>query len=168
MTPAPRQVYSDAVGGVNFKGEPLPSWEEFSQDPDKQTQADGYRAMARHALGYPGEMHTTVVHAAVDVLNRAFAADPNAIHALVCNRVPCNDDLAEDPTIVAEYPRPINDTQPTLFQVGALGLINGIIGEITGGLTVACQFSDKVDAMGASRLVGFQVYNPSPETADGE
>lgn len=39
-------AYSAAVGGVNFKGEPLPTGEEFMNDPDKAKQAAGWLAVA--------------------------------------------------------------------------------------------------------------------------
>lgn len=37
-------AYNAAVGGVNFKGEPLPTGKEFFADPSKANQADGWRA----------------------------------------------------------------------------------------------------------------------------
>ena len=37
-------AYNAAVGGVNFKGEPLPTGAEFFADPAKEKQADGWRA----------------------------------------------------------------------------------------------------------------------------
>jgi hypothetical protein len=43
-------TYSNAVGGVNFQGDPLPSWTEFSADPAKAKQADGWLAVADSAL----------------------------------------------------------------------------------------------------------------------
>ena len=38
------EAYTAAVGGVNFKGEPLPSGEEFFSDPSKEKQAAGWIA----------------------------------------------------------------------------------------------------------------------------
>ena len=40
------EVYSNAVGGKNFQGDALPTWEVFSGDPDKQLQADAWRSVA--------------------------------------------------------------------------------------------------------------------------
>lgn len=37
-------AYTAAVGGVNYKGEPLPTGEEFMNDPDKTKQAAGWIA----------------------------------------------------------------------------------------------------------------------------
>ncbi|MEM7387248.1 MAG: hypothetical protein AAF514_20105 [Verrucomicrobiota bacterium] len=41
--------YSASVGGVNFKGDPLPDWEEFSTDESKAKQADAWRHVAKMA-----------------------------------------------------------------------------------------------------------------------
>lgn len=44
-------AYCAEVGGVNFKGEPLPCGKEFFADPAKQKQADGWRAAAMKVQG---------------------------------------------------------------------------------------------------------------------
>jgi hypothetical protein len=43
-------IYCQEVGGKAFNGDPLPTWEEFSKDPNKQKQANGWRAVAESAL----------------------------------------------------------------------------------------------------------------------
>lgn len=43
-------AYSLAVGGVNFKGEPLPSWMEFATDPEKTKQSRAWLVVANHAI----------------------------------------------------------------------------------------------------------------------
>lgn len=43
-------VYCESVGGVAFNGEPLPTWEVFSADPEKTMQADGWRAVAETSM----------------------------------------------------------------------------------------------------------------------
>lgn len=72
-------------------------------------------------------MAATTVNEAIEVLNRAFAADPDAIRALVSFRVPCNSTLADDPTIqvktVEGEPRDGDHCE-----VGILGILNGIFG----------------------------------------
>ena len=61
---------------------------------------------------------------AIEVLNRAYNADPIAIHNLVNNRVFCLKELAEDQTIqVGRIGK-----APWSFEVGMLGIINGIFG----------------------------------------
>jgi hypothetical protein len=45
-------AYCEAVGGKAFNGDPLPSWYEFSKDPNKQKQVEGWVAVANHALGW--------------------------------------------------------------------------------------------------------------------
>ena len=60
---------------------------------------------------------------AINALNRALAADPEAMKALIEYRVPCNEALAKDPTIQVV---PLPD-QPG-YQVGLLGIVNGMLG----------------------------------------
>lgn len=93
---------------------------------------------------------------AVDALNAAFAADPNAIYALLCNRVPCNAELANDPHVVCEATPPLGDTQET-YHVGALGLINAVL-TANGLPRVAAKYSDTVDEHGRATLLGFVEY----------
>lgn len=93
----------------------------------------------------------------VDVLNSAFNADPAAIHALICNRVPCNEKLAEHPTVLVH----VNDlTEPESYAVGLIGIINGICTEITGS-KVAVRFSDKEPHkfLGFSECIENNVYD---------
>ena len=39
-------AYSAAVGGKAFNGDPLPSWDDFSTDPEKEKQANAWRTVA--------------------------------------------------------------------------------------------------------------------------
>lgn len=43
-------AYCAAVGGVAYNGDPLPSWEEFSADPSKEKQTNGWLAAADRAM----------------------------------------------------------------------------------------------------------------------
>ena len=58
------------------------------------------------------------------VRDTAFHKDPAAIHALMTNRVPCNQALADDKFIVVESNAPRGYGGWT---VSALGLINGVL-----------------------------------------
>jgi hypothetical protein len=42
--------YCIAVGGLSFNGDPLPSWEEFSNDSTKEKQANAWRVVAEKSL----------------------------------------------------------------------------------------------------------------------
>lgn len=42
--------YCIAVGGKAFNGDPLPKWEEFGKDPNKQKQANAWRRVAAVAF----------------------------------------------------------------------------------------------------------------------
>lgn len=59
------------------------------------------------------------------LLNEMLAADPAATHALIANRVPCNEALRDHPTIQVEVR---NDNKDFLPTVGLLGVLNGVAG----------------------------------------
>jgi hypothetical protein len=99
----------------------------------------------------------SLTETAIKVLNEAFTADPSAMHAFMCNRVPCNKALAHHHTIpVQELSHLLGTDEPT-YMVTALGLINGILAA-TGSPLLAVQFSDNADEFGISQIVGFQEY----------
>lgn len=65
----------------------------------------------------------------VQVLNEAVKLDPKAMYALVEARVPCNEALADHPTIqVSAYDEQTGEPTPGQFKVGILGLLNGLFG----------------------------------------
>ena len=96
------------------------------------------------------------------MLNRAFAADPDAVHAMVCNRVPCNNALADDPTVVVSAGL-VAGSGPT---VGMMGLLNGLLGEI-GIPLVVTKFDEEPDADGRHKMLGFCEYVEPKEAEDG-
>jgi hypothetical protein len=65
-------------------------------------------------------------NAALKALNSAYDDDPSALHALICNRVPCNEKLANHPTVQVSVNELTNTPNPT-YVVGMLGIINGIL-----------------------------------------
>lgn len=63
-------IYTAAVGGKAWNGDPLPCGKHFMSDPTKQKQADGWRAVAAHVCEEegattPAEPHTYRV--AIDI-----------------------------------------------------------------------------------------------------
>lgn len=48
--------YCEAVGGTAWNGDPLPTWAEFGSGPQKEKQANGWREVARAALGNLGQL----------------------------------------------------------------------------------------------------------------
>lgn len=100
---------------------------------------------ARHA-----EQHA----AALSHLNDAFQRDPAAIHALVCNRVPCNDALMQHPTVVVQGSR----VGVPGYSIGALGLVNGVL-TAAGLPRVAAKFTDGP----SSQFLGFCAVGPDKE-----
>lgn len=98
---------------------------------------------------------------AVECLNTAFAADPNAIHALMVNRVPCNQALADHPDVVVDNP-PVIEGQH--FSVGALGLVNGIL-TANGLPRIGVKFEPMPsDHEGRFKIVGFCESNQGRPT----
>ena len=59
---------------------------------------------------------------ALEVLNRATKADPQAMRELVAARMPCNAALRDDPTIQ------VSGSGSDDAEVGLLGIINGMFG----------------------------------------
>ena|ERR1035437_6340051 len=95
-------------------------------------------------------------NAALKALNSAYDDDPSALHALICNRVPCNEKLANHPTVQVS----VNEATLTpTFTVSVLGLLNGILRPSIGRI-----ISPMLDDSG--RLLGFTEYKNSHETVD--
>jgi hypothetical protein len=44
------EAYCKAVGGVAYNGDPLPSWPEFYNDPNKKKQSEAWLAAADRAI----------------------------------------------------------------------------------------------------------------------
>jgi len=63
------------------------------------------------------------IQAAIDVLNEALEADPEAITNLLNIRIPCNKALADHPTIQSGL-----ELSDGSFRISPLGLINGLFG----------------------------------------
>lgn len=42
--------YCERVGGKAFNGDPLPTWDEFRNDPNKRVQANAWVAVAARAI----------------------------------------------------------------------------------------------------------------------
>lgn len=97
-----------------------------------------------------------------NALQAAFESDPNAMHALIVNRVPCNQLLADDPFVVVEQSPILPDGN---WQVGALGLVNAVLAANNLPL-VACKFSSERDETGRAKLLGFCEYPSEPASAE--
>jgi hypothetical protein len=85
----------------------------------------------------------------VTLLNEMLSLDIGATAALLANRVPCNSDLVNHPTIQV-------DTQHGVYFVGLLGVINGLFGvnEDNQG-AIGYVFEDDYNS-GGRKLVRFQ------------
>ena len=94
---------------------------------------------------------------AVNCLNDAFHVDPGAMHALICNRVPCNETFAADPFIAVDAPPVLSGDG--YFCVGMLGVIVGVMSAM-GLPRIAVKWSDDMDDDGRKKLEGFCLYEP--------
>ncbi len=77
------------------------------------------------------------VFEAIDVLNRVHRADPTVLPKLIAERVRCNDELAKDPTVQ------VGETSDHEYEVGFLGILNGIHGVDSNGQGfIAARYDD--------------------------
>lgn len=86
---------------------------------------------------------------AVDALNSMLEHDGLAISRLVGHRVGCNDRLAGHPTAQV-------GARGDGFEIGMLGVLNGIFAEVPNG---AGPIAAEVD--GGGKVVRFLVYRPA-------
>lgn len=77
----------------------------------------------------------TDINYIVSILNEAFKADPNAVLALIDKRVPCNTELANHPSCQVAVKN--CDTADESYEIGLLGILNGIVEPITNGGRIA-------------------------------
>jgi hypothetical protein len=99
---------------------------------------------------------------AAECLNSAFAADPNAIHALMVNRVPCNQALVDHPQIYVDM---LTVVDSSLAQATLLGVLNGVL--VANGLPrVATKWSTEADEEGRRKLLGFCDYPEDVSTKE--
>lgn len=78
----------------------------------------------------------------IDRMNDALTYDREAVMNLVEKRVTCNEKMADHPSIqvVGKY---MSNTKEYLFQVGLLGILNGIAGVRTNGWGyIAAEYDD--------------------------
>ena len=100
----------------------------------------------------------------VEYLNTLIEADRPAIAALIANRVPCNQTLADHPTCQV-------GTQNGGYHVGLLGILNGLCGIYDDGPkkgwgAITLQFND--NPKGAPNdLIGF-VLTENVELSDNQ
>ena len=96
-------------------------------------------------------------------LNSLVAIDPYAVAELLCVRVPCNEAMAEHPSVQVfvggERCGP-TFVAPGQFRVGMLGVLNGYCGVIDAGPnkgsgTIAARYDE-------GRLVGFERVPKAP------
>lgn len=81
---------------------------------------------------YEPKGERVTVEEAIAVLNRVHALDPNVMQALIEFRVECNEQLADDETVQVavkgEQLHRASGTELAEYNVGLLGILNGIFG----------------------------------------
>ena len=85
---------------------------------------------------------TVQIKLAVRILNRAFNNDPVAVERLVKTEVPCNLHIATMDHIVNE------DERDNCLHATGLGLLNGVLGPITGHIVVVLVQDGKMKGFG--------------------
>jgi len=100
---------------------------------------------------------------AVEALNVAFKSDPNAIRALMINRVPCNKFLADDQFVQVDEDRNLHGEH---FSVGAIGLVNAVLAA-HGLPLVAGMWEKHEDESQPKKFVGFCEIRPMNNVLDG-
>lgn len=123
-----------ATANKNYRGESCPEWDDLPQNVrDKWVAAvqplsdslDFVRAEATRHLGplqADGPRTSITLDELVSFLNELVALDADAVTALFENRVPCNEALADHPTVQ------IVVNAENKYTVGLLGIINGMFG----------------------------------------
>lgn len=93
----------------------------------------------------------------VDLLNELLALDPVAINSLVKNRVPCNQALADHPTVTVDDG--VWESGESWFTVGLLGILEGVAG-IDGKLIASIDDDEK--GIVGFKLIEFSDVNREP------
>ncbi len=112
------QVAKVAMAAEQF----LKAYAEFEDYPEGWSESYGHLLdVITEEIGEG--LPVVSVDDAVLLLNSALAADPDAMRTLINTRIPCNQVLAEHPTIQA-------GKTETGYDVGMLGVINGLFGAL--------------------------------------
>ena len=95
-----------------------------------------------------------LIDRAIEVLNEMTMADREAVQLLVETRVPCNDALADHPTVQVH-------SDHGRHSVGLLGVINGLLGADDDGWGYVCaKFDDNM------QLIEFKRTPPRKKTSE--
>lgn len=92
-----------------------------------------------------------MTHAVVNFLNDLVELDRPAIAALIANRIPCNQLLADHPTVQVA-------ATAGGYHVGLLGILNGLCGVMEDGYGYIAAVLDEGASPGSfQNLVGFKI-----------
>lgn len=102
----------------------------------------------------PHEDKLIVAKHVIKFLNEAFEADPVAIHAMICHKMPCNDKLKNHPSIQVDLSS-VTDTP--YYNVNFMGILNGILDPLINDF-VQIKW-EEVEDEGRFKIVGFELYS---------
>jgi hypothetical protein len=99
------------------------------------------------------------VDQAIEVLNRINETDPSVLPRLISHRVSCNLDLAKDKTVQVGK---VTGQILTYYEVGLLGIINGLFGIQEDGFGyITCNLDDYGTIINFTR---HEVNNGNPDS----
>lgn len=148
-------IYTAAVGGKAWNGDPLPCGKDFMSDPTKQKQADGWRAVAAHVCEEdgattPAEPHTYRI--AIDIghasgtgtiTNGADEHEESARNAAVLKSILESDPIDRFEVDIIDFPADSNtgDLNKTIQAINA--------GKYDAVVSLHCDSSSNPNARGA-------------------
>jgi hypothetical protein len=89
----------------------------------------------------------------VDLLNELHGLDPEFLQPLIETRVPCNEAVANHPTVT------VDDPGPGKFTVGLLGILEGVVG--IDGRIIGMVVDDDT-----KKCTGFRLLEPAEHRRD--
>jgi hypothetical protein len=102
-------------------------------------------------------MYNTVTpDQAIEFLNGLLKTDPKALRALIDFRTPCNEKMAQHPTVQVHA-----DTKNGPYKVGILGLLNGMFGVDEAGWGPIVMITDR----DTDRILEFRHSKKVPHAA---
>ena len=96
------------------------------------------------------------INGVVDTLNRALESDPEHVRKLFDLHVRCNEALAYDPTIQ------VNKTADG-YEVGLLGIINGIVQDVRSDVVVVIDLDEETGKAQKFRLAHASELKEPPQ-----
>ena len=98
--------YCEQVGGKAFNGDPLPSWADFSADPDKQVQVSAWINTAQAAIDETSIRHIETVEERLSDVLSTYASGIVPPKGRAIQKVVSYIDTAKDTVIFKIFTSP--------------------------------------------------------------